>query len=818
MAKILVLTTDLPFFPGKNGHDFFNARYLATRHYVGVVAPRYPHCPAAGVENLERAVQATFFWPEPAPPTPLFIRRSRSEVLARWVMRLPGFVRRSLLKRLLGIHRDPEDAHEKLAMLANCAPQLLHALESGHWDAWLVIQSSLRPWLDFLPRGGAKIVYFHDVRADYLSRAKPPPPPETLRRIDNQEHAACEQADAVAFVSDDDLRKAKRRYPLPTTAGVASIPVDTGYFQPARSPRGSKTVLFTGHLSHPPNVDAIEYFADQIWPRIIAACPDAKWVVAGLLPAPRVVQAVSRITRAELHANVPDIRPFFHAAGVYVVPMRFGGGVRQKIFEAWSMRLPVVATVMGAEGTNAETGKHCWLEDEPAGFAARVVALLNEPSAEAMLDAAEEKVQREHSIPVAGAQLETICTQAIAARRGRPFRLLFDLRWMEIGRSGGTEQMTHELLSAVGRIDHRNHYTAFVPRSTYHEWEFDPRFKIRPLFSDDSVTRREETSAQIANRLAELEGLPAVLTPEMRTLRAYKNLDFDLVHSTCGYVHPDLARFPQVLTIHDLQHLTYPEFFGRDEWNERERLYKQSVERAVHVVAISEFTRQDVHRRYGIPLEKITTIWNIPSRHVWTALEPGRQQRVLAQLQLTGPFLLFPAHCWPHKNHLRLLQAFQAVLSELPPGLKLVFTGRPFPKDHPACGLFDEVARTGQVVHLGYRSPLEMKALFQGCELLVFPSLFEGFGMPVAEAIIAGKPVLCSNTTSLPEIAGEAALTFDPENVESIGRTLLECVGSPDIPKHLQQAALRRRGLFSARLSAVKTVSLYQRVYDCVYG
>ena len=121
-------------------------------------------------------------------------------------------------------------------------------------------------------------------------------------------------------------------------------------------------------------------------------------------------------------------------------------------------------------------------------------------------------------------------------------------------------------------------------------------------------------------------------------------------------------------------------------------------------------------------------------------------------------------------------------------------------------------------MHLGYRSALEMKALFHGCELLVFPSLFEGFGMPVAEAIIAGKPVACSSTTSLPEIAGDAAETFDPENVNAIAASLLTCLTQPSRRGALIAAAAARQTLFSARTSAVKTLSLYRQVFDSVYG
>jgi glycosyltransferase involved in cell wall biosynthesis len=290
------------------------------------------------------------------------------------------------------------------------------------------------------------------------------------------------------------------------------------------------------------------------------------------------------------------------------------------------------------------------------------------------------------------------------------------------------------------------------------------------------------------------------------------------VHSVAGYSHPDLRGIPGILTIHDLQHLQHPEFFSSEAWEERERLYRESAEAARRIICISEFTRQDVHQRYGIPLDKLSTVWNIPSRQVWRQLEARERQTLLAGMGLTSPFLFFPAHCWPHKNHARLVEAFQLIAAELPRDLKLILTGRSFPADHPAALAIREHGLEQRIVHLGYRSPLEIRALFQGCLGLVFPSLFEGYGMPVAEALIAGKPVACSNVTSLPEIAGDAALMFDPHDSKDMAARLLDLVTQPDLRRELSDRALRRRTLFSARRSALQTLSIYPRVFEETYG
>lgn len=826
MAKFLILTTDLPYFPGKMGVDFFNIRYLAQSHEVAVLAPCYDSFPEQGVANLEAFLSRAYFWPRPADEVTLLISVTYQGQLKSWLTRLPGRVRLRILKRLLKIHKQPQDAFDKLAILANCAPQLLNALNHNQWHVMVLIQTNIEPWLDYLPASGAKLVYFHDVRSDYLARAIPLPGEIPISRdeidaIFQQEQRVTERADVVGFVSELDRQRAQQMFRMKAEPCVAPIPVDTNYYVPKPNDWteiSCPVVLFTGHLSHPPNVDAVVFFTQEIWPQVLLQCPDAVFQVVGMAPAPAVVKAIQTSPRSELHANVPDIRPYFWNAKVYVIPMRYGGGVRQKLFEAWSMRVPVVCTTMAAEGIDAKHGKNCWLEDTPTDFAQRVAALCKLQGEASIIDAAKIQVDRDNSIEAAAPKFQKLVEQAIHIKRRRPYKLFYDLRWMELGRAGGMEQATYELVAAISQLDRRNAYRIFAPRSACTEWNFPAGFQIKMYYSDPVSRQFEVVRSFLTNKLAEGLGKYPVMTPHMRSLAAYHKLDFDIVHSVAGYTHPDMVGFPGVLTINDLQHLHYPQFFSEAEYEERERLYRESAERAAHVICISEFTRQHVHRQYGIPLEKMSAVWNIPSRNVWHPLKESTKVAMLERMGLKGQFFFYPAHCWPHKNHERLVEAFHRITSELPGDLKLVMTGNPFPEDHPAVALIRDYDLSSRVMHLGYRSPLEMRALFQGCLALVFPSLFEGFGMPVAEAMIAGKPVLCSNVTSLPELAGNAALTFDPNKVEEIAQSMLDVATDATLRQTLANAAIDRRSLFSARRSAIMTMSIYQRVYNEFYG
>jgi len=817
MSNILVFTTDLPFFPGKNGNDFFNLRYLSQHHSVGVVGPQHDHYPSAGMANLERILCGSYFWPRAVGPVALPPQCDVPGKLAGWVSKLPGKWRRQWLRRLLGIAHQPADAYAQLATLANCAPHLLRALADRHWQVLALIQSNTEPWLDYLPSFPAKLVYYHDVRSDYLRRQPDAALSDwQLRAIYAQEIRYSKRADVVGFVSELDQQRAVELLHPTAEIGVAPIPVDTDYYTPP--PTGWRKddrpiVLFTGHLGHPPNVDAISYFLAQIWPLVREDCPDAVFQAVGLLPHPKLHQACAGADGVELHPNVPDIRPYFWNASVYVVPMRYGGGVRQKIFEAWMMEVPVVCTTMAAEGTKAMHKENCWLEDDPAGFAARVVERLRAPDPP-VTRAAKQTVLAHNSIPAAASCFERLVERAVYVRKKRPYKLLFDLRWMRIGNAGGAEQMSHELISEISKFDRRNEYRMFCPRSTYYEWDFPKGFRCRGLFTESIEAKYAGMHARLANLLAESVCRQPLLTPEMRALRWYNRLDFDLVHSPGNYSFPDMRAFPNVLQFHDLQHIHFPEFFTQDAWTERESGYRESVSAASHIICVSEYTRMDLHKSYGVPLEKMTTVWNIPSRVAWLKTDERQRRDLLARMGLRGRFLFYPAHGWPHKNHRRLIEAFQMVTAELPADIQLVLTGKPFDDRHEARQLIEAGNLRARVVHLGYRTPLEIRALYSRAHALVFPSLFEGFGMPVAEAIIADCPVACSNTTSLPEIAGDAAVYFDPQRTKGIARALLEITTDEKRRAELIAAGQRRKPAFSSRLSAMKALSVYAREFQ----
>jgi glycosyltransferase involved in cell wall biosynthesis len=226
------------------------------------------------------------------------------------------------------------------------------------------------------------------------------------------------------------------------------------------------------------------------------------------------------------------------------------------------------------------------------------------------------------------------------------------------------------------------------------------------------------------------------------------------------------AAVPVVSLVHDLQYLYYPEFFDPADRSERDRYFRQVCRVASRIVCVSEFTRSTVLERGGVPPDRVVAVLSAPQERLQSS-----GQRPAA----SDPYLLFPANFWRHKNHEMLLVAFGMYRARYPQSkLKLVLTGAPSPRRDDLMEAIRRMGLAEWVTFPGHLPEAEFAALLRGCTAMIFPSLFEGFGMPVLEAMAADVPVLAGNLTSLPEVAGGAALLFDPrrptEIVDAIAR------------------------------------------------
>ncbi len=557
MARILVLTADAPYFPGKMGVDFFNLRHLAGRHHVGVIAPAYPELPRAGLDNLRRTVQATYFWPEPQADLLPEVSPAEGLRLRRPLRLLPASWRRRALAALLGLDAGDQAGLLKLAVLRNLAPYLIKALADGPWDALVIVQSDTRPWLGYLPPHLPLAVYFHDVRSDYLARRAafeddPLRFEREARWAEAGERAIAAQADALGFVSELDRRRAEARFGPLVHARVAPIPIDLDYYtpRPAGRPRPAHpTVLFTGLLLHPPNVDAALFFLREVWPLVRARHPQARFQVAGAMPAAELRAACARTPGVELHADVPDIRPLFWDAAVYVVPMRFGGGVRQKVLEAWAMQVPVVLTRMAAEGSAARADRNAFLVDDPAAMAAEISRLITRPAdAEAHVRQAYVDVRDAHGLASACAGFEELVQRATAVARGRPLRVLLDLAWLEPADTSVRARRARALVAGLLRLERRPALRLLAPQATLRALQ--PPGAAAPwraLPSDGWRVRCERLRGALVSLLGSSLATHQPASLALRRLALLRWFDADLAHVFAPERGRDSELLPSVL-------------------------------------------------------------------------------------------------------------------------------------------------------------------------------------------------------------------------------------------------------------------------------
>jgi glycosyltransferase involved in cell wall biosynthesis len=284
----------------------------------------------------------------------------------------------------------------------------------------------------------------------------------------------------------------------------------------------------------------------------------------------------------------------------------------------------------------------------------------------------------------------------------------------------------------------------------------------------------------------------------------------DVVHFTYPIAFPTSA--PYLFEPWDLQHRHYPELFEPAEWRQRDQAYRAGCEQAALVVTATRWTKHDIVEQYGISASKIAVIPRGP------ATPPKRPdevtiRRVRAELKLPERFAFFPAMSFPHKNHLRLFEALAILRDRHGMTLPLVCTGRPYEPYWPT--ILDGVRRhrlEGQVHLPGAVSDDHLAAVFASASLLVYPSIFEGLGLPILEALEYGLPVLASNATCLPEVGGEAARYFDPHQTESIVEALLAALREPDLAEQTRRAAPAVLARFSWPKAAATFVACYRAV------
>jgi glycosyltransferase involved in cell wall biosynthesis/SAM-dependent methyltransferase len=265
---------------------------------------------------------------------------------------------------------------------------------------------------------------------------------------------------------------------------------------------------------------------------------------------------------------------------------------------------------------------------------------------------------------------------------------------------------------------------------------------------------------------------------------------------------------PTVCTVYDLQHLEYPDFFTLNERANRDAFLNRVKNVASLVLCISEFTRREVIGRLGLVQERVRAIpVAIHRRLVPSSAEAVRQMRARFGLG-DAPYAFYPANGWPHKNHQLLLVGFARLVADRPElPLHLVLAGNLLGLGPGLQKAVTQMGLAGRVHLVGFVSDEALAELFRGAFCLLVPSLYEGFGIPLLEAMQSGTPIVCSRAASLPEVGGEAARYIDPRRPADIGAALQELYDQPE----LRRVLIERGG---RRLEEFRTADMVDRYLD----
>ncbi len=360
----------------------------------------------------------------------------------------------------------------------------------------------------------------------------------------------------------------------------------------------------------------------------------------------------------------------------------------------------------------------------------------------------------------------------------------------ETYRGAGINSYIYNLLTHLPRVDGDNRYTAFIG---------DGRFTGSDLTLKLS---RLPTSRPVARIFWEQVVQPFALRKE----------GADLLHAL-AFVTPLLSPCPSVVTVYDLSFLLHPESFKRSKRFYLSLFTRLSARKARRVIAISQSTKRDVVRLLGVSPDKVDVIYC----GIDEAFRPLAQDQVAAfrsERGLPEHFILFVGTIEPRKNVAGLIEAFANLQTCELANLKLVIGGATGWFYEDIFARVEELGLESEVVFPGYIPASELPLWYNAAELFVYPSLYEGFGLPPLEAMACGTPVVTANTSSLPEVVGEAGLTVDPLDVEGLAEAMRRALSDEVLRQEMRERGLKRAKGFSWTKTARETVRVYRRVME----
>lgn len=359
------------------------------------------------------------------------------------------------------------------------------------------------------------------------------------------------------------------------------------------------------------------------------------------------------------------------------------------------------------------------------------------------------------------------------------------IEWSGVGR------YTQNLLRSLAKIDKENQYVLFCHQAsvslTPDARNFSKVIVTQPVFS---------------------------MSSQLSWTREVNQASLNMFHSP-HFVLPLLFTPGSVITVHDLIPLLFP---GNLRSKAAQMYYttmiKLATKKAEKIIAVSNCTKEDLIANLNVPARKIKVIPEAADERYHVVKRTEEFDIALKKYGIKNKYLLYVGNYKPHKNLIRLVEAFAKARKNLPEEYQLVLVG-PRDKRYPEVSRLVKKLGLGKAVILaGFVSEKELLILYNTAVGFIFPSLYEGFGLPPLEAMANGLPVIASNVSSLPEVVGDAALLVNPEDVEEISQAVFKILTDEELRKKLRRKGLARAKKFSWEKTAERTLEVYKRVAE----
>lgn len=369
-------------------------------------------------------------------------------------------------------------------------------------------------------------------------------------------------------------------------------------------------------------------------------------------------------------------------------------------------------------------------------------------------------------------------------------RIALNLLYLLPGIVGGTETYAKGLLFALSRIESQHTFLVFTNQES-RNWPLPNQHNFVRIECPISATNR--TFRYLYEQLL----LPKLLA-RMKT---------DLVHSL-GYVGPTFVHCPSVVTVHDLNYRAFGQSMPRKKRLALGFLIKLSIMRANYVITVSEFSQNEIIEAFSVPRSKLGMIHSATDLSMGAHFPTQDAHTILESHSVRLPYILAFSSMSPNKNIVRLIEAFKRARDEGQLRHRLVLVGA-LPDD-VSLSVKNNVSEV--ISSLGYVDTRTLQVFWANAQMLLFPSYYEGFGLPLLEAMAAGVPVACSNVASIPEVAGGAALFFDPFSVDQIKNCIIQLASKPELRTDLIEKGYINLERFSWDKTARATINVYEQV------